>query len=274
MEASLYVPLREMETLKELFQAMEENGLTKEKKQVMDLADYIDRLDSQLGDVLDEIRDLKEQLDGIQGDEIKNKVLKIVGKAEGKIQEVKSRLQHLKDKFATDIRNTVDDFKTKGVSALYKAVDFLGLERGMRRVKTQMNQGILVLDRGIDQLATIGDEVHAAKAHLGNVGKALTGKDVGKPKKREVEKGAVFQTQKALYCANYLMKSADGQADRLLQKLESLAEQAGNLDRPSVRGTLKSIEKGKNGCPEMKKSIRTVKRDVSMADGKKKVKVR
>ena len=51
-ENTLKVPLREQENLKELFRLLEEKGMEQEKKQVIQMADYIDgdeRTDSNAG---------------------------------------------------------------------------------------------------------------------------------------------------------------------------------------------------------------------------------
>lgn len=59
MGASLSVPLREQENLKELFRILDEKGLKEEKEQILSLADYIDSMDEQFGKVLSELQDVK-----------------------------------------------------------------------------------------------------------------------------------------------------------------------------------------------------------------------
>lgn len=56
-ENSLKIPLREQENLKELFRMLEQNGMTAEKKQVLQMADYIDDMETKMEMVL---KDLKE----------------------------------------------------------------------------------------------------------------------------------------------------------------------------------------------------------------------
>ncbi|MFG6366212.1 DUF6674 family protein, partial [Schaedlerella sp.] len=62
MEATLKIPLKEQENLKELFRLLEERGMQAEKGQVMDLADYIDSMDAQFEKVLSELQTVKRQL--------------------------------------------------------------------------------------------------------------------------------------------------------------------------------------------------------------------
>lgn len=103
MEASLYVPLKEQENLKSLFQLMEENGLQEEKKQVMELVDYIDSMEKQLGAVLEELGAVREQLGQIQDKGIKNTALKVVARIEYKVQDARQQLYAVKDRFMAGV---------------------------------------------------------------------------------------------------------------------------------------------------------------------------
>lgn len=54
------VSLMEQENLKELLLILGENGLDKEKSRLMELADYIDNMDQQFGNVLKELQGVKQ----------------------------------------------------------------------------------------------------------------------------------------------------------------------------------------------------------------------
>lgn len=50
------------------------------------------------------------------------------------------------------------------------------LPRMTFRVQHLLKQAVRAADQGIEKLGNMADEIHAAKQHLGNAGRALTGK--------------------------------------------------------------------------------------------------
>lgn len=90
MEATLKIPLKEQENLKELFRLLEERGMQAEKGQVMDLADYIDSMDAQFEKVLSELQTVKRQLKVIEQRGIRQTLLRTVGTLEAKVGAAKA----------------------------------------------------------------------------------------------------------------------------------------------------------------------------------------
>ena len=66
METARQTVLMEQPEIVELFRVLEGNGLTKEQKEVESLVKYLDGMEVQFGQVLEELRDVKEQLSQIQ----------------------------------------------------------------------------------------------------------------------------------------------------------------------------------------------------------------
>ena len=97
MEATLKIPLKEQENLKELFRLLEERGMQAEKGQVMDLADYIDSMDAQFEKVLSELQTVKRQLKVIEQRGIRQTLLRTVGTLEAKVGAAKAELIDLKN---------------------------------------------------------------------------------------------------------------------------------------------------------------------------------
>ena len=75
---ALKVPLKEQENLKELFRFLEQNGMEQEKKQVEQMADYIGTMEEKMGEVLSELKRMREQLSGIENKGIRAKAEKVV----------------------------------------------------------------------------------------------------------------------------------------------------------------------------------------------------
>ena len=75
METARQTALMEQPEIVELFRVLEGNGLTKEQKEVESLVKYLDGMEVQFGQVLEELRDVKEQLSQIQDGGVKASVL-------------------------------------------------------------------------------------------------------------------------------------------------------------------------------------------------------
>ena len=84
MKETLKVPLKEYENLRDLFQFLEANGMEQEKKQVMEMTEYIDYVDGKLSELLSELSEVKSQLSNIQNRSLKTAMESIVGKIEEK----------------------------------------------------------------------------------------------------------------------------------------------------------------------------------------------
>ena len=252
MKETLTVPLMEQEQLQELLKILDVHGMKEEKKQVMDLAQYLDVMDGQLGAVLHELKEVKEQLGEIKDRGIKAAAVRVVVRVEEKIEEAREQVHLLKEKFMDGVQKTMTAFGQKGVVVLGKTVDFLGIQKGTQKIHTHLEQSILAADRGMDRLGNIADEMHDTKTHIGNIGRELTGKE-GKPSSgRDIEKGTVFHIQKAIYQVMGTMEAMKQRTETTLQKIEKLTEKAGIQKKPSIRESLKSFKEEKESRQEVR----------------------
>lgn len=247
MEASLYVPLKEQEQLKNLLRLMDEHGFKEEMKQVLQLTDYIDGMERQFGAVLEELGTVKEQLGQMQDKGIKKTALRAVAKIEGKVQEARQQLYAVKARFMAGVSQAVNGFKDKGIFALYQSLDVLGIQKGLIKLQERLHVAVENTDIHFDRLGNIGDELHEAKTHLGNIGRELRGKEMKVPGSREVEKGTVFQVQKLIFHTAGVLKGMEKRTDAALKKTRQLEEKANAVKKPSVRESLKAIEAREQG---------------------------
>lgn len=244
------LPLREQENLKELLGILDEHGLEKEKNQFIELAGYIDSMDQQFGKMLKELQTVKQQLDRIQEKGIRQSAMKAVTKVEGGVNAAKTQLAVLKARFMDGVNRTLTGLKEKGILAVSKTIDFLGIRQGLTDIKTHLHQSIESADRGITRLASIGDEMHGVKTHLGNIGRELAGKEPLEAGSRDVEKGAVFQVQKLLYGTMGMLEGIEKQTDWTIQRLDLIGEKAEEIRKPSVKESLRLLQEGKTAEDE------------------------
>lgn len=243
METVFSTPLKEQENFKELFRLLDEKGLQAEKGQVMDLVDYIDNMDQQFGKVLKELRSVKHQVKKLEERGIRQTVLRSVGKFEAKVYAARAELIDLKDQLIDGVNRTINSFRSKGILAVYKTIDFLGVKKRLVGVKRQLHQSLETADRGIASLGNIGDEMYGVRTHLGNIKRELAGKEPLAAGSREMEKGAVFQMQKMLYGTMGILESMEKRTDRTIRRLDSFGEKAQEIQRTSLDGTAYEIRR-------------------------------
>ena len=122
METAKQTALMEQPEILELFRVLEGNGLEKEQKEVESLVKYLDGMEIQFGQVLEELRDVKEQLSQIQDSGVKASVLRITEQAGGKVQEAGEKIHTVRKNLIQSAKNAVQTFRGKGKDALRKAV--------------------------------------------------------------------------------------------------------------------------------------------------------
>ena len=114
METARQTVLMEQPEIVELFRVLEGNGLTKEQKEVESLVKYLDGMEVQFGQVLEELRDVKEQLSQIQDGGVRASVLRIVEQAQGKVQEVGGQLNTVRKNLIQSAGMLCRPIKRKG----------------------------------------------------------------------------------------------------------------------------------------------------------------
>ena len=232
-------PLREQGSIRALLELLEQQGMEQEKGDVLRMADYIDSMEMQLGTVLKELGEVKKQLGVMQESKVKLFAVNTIQKAEHQVQTLRFQVGEWKRKFVGRAEQAVMDFKEKGKDALACAVKGMHLTQGLQKIQSSLHTVMLSMDRKIDRLGSMAEELHAAKGHLKNAFLEMQGKDTARITERNPEQGILFQTQKVLFQS---MRSIH----KLEQKTERLQRQIGKLEerqekQASLKDTLQEL---------------------------------
>ena len=232
------IPLKEQTVFQELFAALEKHGLHEEKDHVMQMADYLDGMEEQLGNVLKELRQVRDQLDTIQNRGMKQKALEVVKRAEQMVQGIGRQVAGLKEQFIQRAKQAVQASKEKGKEALVSAVRKLYVPETLKRLQNALHDTVLYLDQGIDRIGNVGDELQEAKGHLKNIAKELSGKERTIIRGRNPERGVTFQLQKAMFSLMQKLHRMEQKTGELRKQLEP-KEQG---EKTSVKARLEAIQ--------------------------------
>ena len=249
METARQTVLMEQPEIVELFRVLEGNGLTKEQKEVESLVKYLDGMEVQFGQVLEELRDVKEQLSQIQDGGVKASVLRIAEQAQGKVQEVGGQLNTARKNLIQSAGNALQTYKEKGKDALRKAVSSMKIPSALTRIQEGLHRAMESMNRQADKMEVLNGELHAAGGHIKNVGRIFRGKEQKKVEPQATDRGITAKIRKSFLTISGRLSSMEQTTDNVRKRLEQFA-QKGNK-KPSVKGELKKLKEEKKMVPQL-----------------------
>ena len=249
METARQTVLMEQPEIVELFRVLEGNGLTKEQKEVESLVKYLDGMEVQFGQVLEELRDVKEQLSHIQDGGVKASVLRISEQAQEKVQEVGGQLNTVRKNLIQSAGNALQTYKEKGKDALRKAVSSMKIPSALARIQEGLRGAVESMNRQVDKMEVLSGELHAAGGHIKNVGRIFRGKEQKKVEPQTADKGITAKIRKSFLTISGRLSSMEQTTENLCRRLEQFVQK--EEKKPSVKVELKKLKEEKKMVPQL-----------------------
>lgn len=242
MEAA--VALREQLEIRELFQVLEGNGLKKERQEVETLVNYLEGMESQFGQVMEELKEVRGQLEQIQDRGIKATAARLLDSAEGKVQEIGGQIALVKTNFVRSAKNAVQEFKEKGVDALRRAASAMKIPAALSALKESLHSGMESMERNAVKIGIVGGELNKAAQHTKNAGRALIGRRTKEPIEPKGDKGVLAKIQKAFLSFGRSFAAMEKAVENAQKWMEQFCR--GEDKKPSVKAELRQIKRGRN----------------------------
>lgn len=244
MNETLQVPIGEQEHLKEFFKLLNENGQRQEAAEFTALVTQLSNMQQQYSAVLSELQAVRGQLDRIQDKGIKSALLKGISAIQGKVTQAKEQLTHIKADFSQSVKEALSTVKQQGISALHKAVDFMGIKTALADMRENLQSSISQTQKSIDRINAIGSELHALNEHSRNLGRALTGREAKELTARNEDKGVLAAVAKPLKKSKSMLENMEKGVTRAIQSVDRLEQSAakGREQKPSIREGLKAAK--------------------------------
>ena len=211
----------------------------------------MDGMNRQYEAVLQELQQVRQQLDQVQEPSVKYVMQGAVAKLEHKAHQIKETLDNLWEKIAGCAAAAVENFKEAGVSALDKAVSAIGAKNVLESLQEKISGMIADTKQNIEKVENIGHELRSVGGHLKNAGRALTGKETKivtggqEGRFQSVVLAPIRTTQKLFSSMNNATLAAIGNLENLEQTAEVVrAERAERQaekkpsQKPSIRQAL------------------------------------
>ena len=247
MEAA--VALRERPEIRELFEVLEGNGLKKERQKVETLVNYLEGMESQFGQVIEELKEVRGQLEKIQDKGIKATAARLLDSAEGKVQEIGGQIALVKTNLVRSAKNAVHDFKEKGVDALRKAVSAMKIPVALSVLKEGLHSGMESMERNAAKIGIVGGEMSRAAQHTKNAGRALIGRRTKEPAEEKGDKGVLAKIQKTFLSFGRSFAAMEKAAEDAQKRMEQFCR--GGEKKPSVKAELKQIKSQKTASQKI-----------------------
>lgn len=204
----------------DLYEALEQSGLHKEKEEVQSLVGYIESMEYNLSVMMSEIQEMHSEVNRLQNKGVRVKCAQIVTKAEDKIRQAKTMVSITKVKMIQSAENAVKSFKEKGKSALVQAVAAMRIPAVLSAMKNGLSYATESMRQSTGRIDSIRAELHEVGGHMKNAGRALLGKPARQPQKLETDKGILAKLRDFLdSCGKTFSKMEQG-ADNLLGKMQ------------------------------------------------------
>ena len=234
--------LSEDENYHVLIDELDKRGLDKERNEVVGLVHYLESMEQQFINVLDELQHVRSQLEKIQDKGIRKAVLKITDKAKEAVTKSFSKINTVKSNLSHFFKNVSKGIKKRSTQALKKAVKGLRIPNALAQIKTELSNLKNNLYRKANKIEIVKYEVDSAKNHIKNAFRALFSRAY-KPDKHS-DKGVLsFINKSFLKCGNMVSKM-ERAAETVMNKSSQFIEKE---DKQSVKNELDSL-KSQHNC--------------------------
>ena len=218
---------------------MAEQGRQQQVAELNQLLQQMDTMERQLRAVSWELRMVKEHLASSGPPRPEQRFMAgLVQKLEGRLDSLRERMDTLRTHMADWARDTLDQFRQAGVSALDKAMSALKVMEGLEQLHTGIQGCMEAFRGGIRRVEQMGEELRQAGAHLHSAGRAAAGKGPARrldtTQEGRFQSGVLMPLRLAVHrlsCMNNATLAAIGAVERLEQ-----AAQAAR--KPSIRDAL------------------------------------
>ena len=200
----------------ELLELLAKNQMEAQAEQVRQMCDYVGTLEQQLSFMIEEIKNVRQELVSMKEDTISKHVKDGLQKAADTLQKqcdfLKQQVKEVKEKICQKAGKVVDAAKRKGQKALYKITQITGMRKKLDAIKDKVDRAI---DR-VESLEKAVEECCGQQERSSQRDTPLPGCAVAEP---QVEYGAeLFEQYQREHGAEQMAEAAGRTVTQEVQK--------------------------------------------------------
>ena len=180
---------RDNQQITELLDALEKNGMPKERQDVLSLVDYISDMEDTLTGMLEEMQGMKEEIGKIHNSTLRAKCQSLVEKTEGFIHKCFEAIGKMKDNLVQGAKSALEALRNFGVEAFKKVVHAMKIPEALDNLAGLFSRMSENVRDNAQQLKTMQSELNVGRAHIKNAGRLFTGRLMRDPDNVRTDKG-------------------------------------------------------------------------------------
>lgn len=217
-------------TVKEYLSLLLNHGYKKEHHDTKELLEYIEQIENQYKDIVDELQEVKSLLSQLQNPTTKSRLSQAIEKTERVLNNGIQKVNDIKSKLVSSMQQSLYDFKKKGKSGVIKTVNVFHFKEALRGVRKSLffaMKQVEVTSQTCDQITS---EMRQAKSHLKSIGHIM----IGKTMNNSVDKHKINLMQKGI-------RTIHSTLQRMVFKTTSILHKIEDFEKPSVKDEMKMI---------------------------------
>lgn len=217
------------------------NGQDKDARQTDELLQYIGQLEQQYIDITKELQEVKSLLNNMKNPSLKVRLKNNFEKVEVSVNTGKNKLTQLKTDALLSMKQSIDEFKSRGKQGVIKTIHVLHLKEGLGSMRKTLFQSMYNMKQVILTCDSISLEMRKSKNHFKNIGRMMR----GLPAQTSIDNDKVNLIQKGSRKICNALEKMCVHTTKILHHLE-------NFERPSVKEEIKLLSNQMNINNEIK----------------------
>lgn len=165
-------PMIGEEVLQQILGALNGNGMQQAANGVYELCAYVDSMTHKVEDMTEEIARLREDIQKMQEDTFTNRLKKLLSEAADRLEkrcdEIKQQIFEVKESIKSKAGEIMADFKMRGMAALNRVSEFIGLKDKLVGIRNKVKEGIADTNRTIAKIDSFGKGMREAGQKVAN----------------------------------------------------------------------------------------------------------
>lgn len=208
-----------------------DNDKKKEYKDTEELLQYIAGMEKQFEEVVKELHDVKELLNGLQNPTTKMRLSSAIDKVQISIDNGKNKLNRLKVDLISSMKECLSSVKERGKSGVVKTINMLHFKEALGGIRKSFFIAMNKTNNLVLKCDAVSLEMRKAKKNIKNAGLLLLGKPVQKDTGDKNKLNIMQKTSRSILSS---LKSMTIKTTNLLHKLE-------DFEKPSVKNEIKLL---------------------------------
>ena len=172
-------------------EALDKNGMQKEKIEVQSLVDYIGDMEHTLTGMLSELQNMRQEINLLHNSSLRAKCQRLVQKTDDKIRQGFAACKKMKDNLIRSAADTMRTFREKGRDVLASAVRAMKIPEVLDKVAVMVRKISGDLAQNSVRLESMQSELRCSKNHLKNAGFLLIGRAPKEAEQAKKDKGTL-----------------------------------------------------------------------------------